>query len=116
MSNHHETETSHHEHPNYFKIYITLLVLLAISVLGPMVGIKWLTLITAFGIAGVKAYMVAAHFMHLKVEKKYINYFLLISLALMIFFFFAIAADIMKWEGQNWRSTVPQIQSHSVHH
>ena len=115
MSNHNESEAVHH-HPNYKKIYIALVILLIVSVLGPEIGIKSVTLITAFGIAIVKAYMVAAHYMHLKVEKKYINYFLLISLALMIFFFFAIAPDIMKFEGTNWKSTIAPISPHGVQH
>src|SRR4051812_13985801 len=83
------THSKEHHHPNYFKIWVTLVILLVISVLGPLIGIKAVTLITAFGIAIVKAFMVAANFMHLNVEKKYIWYFLLLCLALMIFFFFA---------------------------
>ena len=46
-----------------------LLGLLIVSVVGPMAGIRALTLVTAFGIALVKAYMVAKNFMHLDVEK-----------------------------------------------
>ena len=52
-----------HHHPNYKKIYITLVILLAISVAGPHLGIVWLTLITAFGIALVKANLVVQNFM-----------------------------------------------------
>ncbi|OGP07413.1 MAG: caa(3)-type oxidase subunit IV [Deltaproteobacteria bacterium GWA2_45_12] len=98
-TNEHATE---HSHPNYFKIWMALVALLIASVLGPMIGIPWLTLITAFGIAIIKALMVAAYFMHLNVEKKYIWYILLGCLALMIFFFFAIAPDIMNHSGTNW--------------
>ena len=46
----------HHEHPNYVRIWAILLVLLIISVLGPMLEIRVVTLFTAFGIAIVKAY------------------------------------------------------------
>ena len=59
-----------HEHPNYVKIWYWLLVLLAISVAGPMLEVPALTLITAFGIAIIKSFLVAANFMHLKFEKK----------------------------------------------
>ena len=38
-------------HPNYRNIYLTLLALLVVSVVGPMFGVLWLTLATAFGIA-----------------------------------------------------------------
>ncbi len=36
---------------NYKKIYFTLLALLVVSVAGPFIGILWVTLVTAFGIA-----------------------------------------------------------------
>lgn len=110
MSEHSIEHAEHHAHPNYFKIWVTLVVLLVISVLGPMIGIKAVTLITAFGIAIVKALMVASKFMHLDVEKKYIWYLLLTCLALMIFFFFAIAPDILNHSGTNWRMLeVPHV-------
>ena len=53
---------AHHEHPNYVKIWAILVVLLVISVLGPTLEIRVVTLITAFGIAIVKAYLVAVNF------------------------------------------------------
>merc|ERR1711991_562237 len=61
-----------HAHPNYIKIWFWLLILLAISVAGPMLEIPWVTVVTAFGIAAVKTFMVAAKFMHLQFEKKII--------------------------------------------
>jgi len=89
-------------HPNYRKIYLVLLVLLAISVAGPFVGIKWITLITAFGIALVKARLVVQNFMHLKWEKKVARIVLAGSLLLMALFFTAVAPDVMKHHGSNW--------------
>ena len=98
----HPSDHTEHSHPNYLKIWVTLCILLVISVLGPLVGIKAVMLITAFGIAIVKGLMVAAYFMHLNIEKKLIWFLLLISLSLMIFFFFAMAPDIMNHQGTNW--------------
>ena len=46
-----------------------------------------ITLMTAFGIAVVKAYLVAANFMHLNIEKRYITYLLATMLMLMLLFF-----------------------------
>lgn len=89
-------------HPNYKKIYLTLLVLLVISVAGPFIGIGWVTLITAFGIALVKADMVVQNFMHLKWEKPIIRYVLGASVLLMILFYGAVATDVQKHEGKNW--------------
>ena len=88
---------------HYIKIWAILLVLLVISICGPMLEIKVVTLITAFGIAFVKAYIVASYFMHLNIEKKYITYMLLSMLILLLVFFFATAVDVMKFDGNNWQ-------------
>lgn len=89
-------------HPNYKKIYLTLLVLLVISVAGPFLGIQWVTLITAFGIAVVKAAMVVQNFMHLKWERRIMKFALASSLLLMFLFFAGVAPDVMKHTGHNW--------------
>jgi caa(3)-type oxidase subunit IV len=89
-------------HTNYVKIWAILLVLLVISIVGPMFEIQVLTLVTAFGIALVKAYLVAAKFMHLDTEKKWVSYLLLTCIAFMVLLFGGVAADVMKHDGQNW--------------
>ena len=91
-----------YEHPNYVKIWYWLLFLLAISVVGPMFEVPVLTLITAFGIAIIKSFLVAANYMHLKFEKKIIWLLLILSLCLLGVFFFGTAPDIMMTEGDQW--------------
>ena len=54
MSDAHESH-----HGNYWKIWAWLCALLVVSVAGPFLEIFWVTMVTAFGIACVKAYMVA---------------------------------------------------------
>lgn len=93
----HAEPTSH-----YVKIWAWLTVLFVISVCGPMLEIRSITLITAFGIAFVKAFLVAYHFMHLKIEKKYITYMLLAMVLMGILFFAGTAPDVMTPGGQNW--------------
>lgn len=97
-------EHSHHGPKYYVKLWAILLVLLIISILGPEFGIKILTLITAFGIALIKAYMVAAHFMHLNTEKKIIHYMLYTMLLFMGLFFAGVCVDVMRTEGENWQN------------
>ena len=80
---------------DYVKTWAWLLVLLVISILGPELGIKSVTLITAFGIAIVKAYIVANKFMHLNIERKYISYMLIAMLLMVILFFYGVAPDVM---------------------
>jgi caa(3)-type oxidase subunit IV len=111
---HVEDHSGDHSQAFYLKIWAILLVLLIISILGPIVAPHlafgflqaWMiTLLTAFGIAFVKAYLVAANFMHLNIEKKYISYLLGTMLMLMLLFFAGVAPDVMKHEGQNWETS-----------
>lgn len=107
-------EHDHHGPKFYIKIYFILLVLLIVSILGPELGIKILTLITAFGIAIVKAYMVAAHFMHLNIERRYVTYMLFAMLIAVFLFFAGTAPDVMETEGSNWikSSALQLIEEH----
>jgi caa(3)-type oxidase subunit IV len=95
------SEHAGHE-TNYVKIWAILLVLLVVSILGPFLGIKVVTLITAFGIAIVKAYLVAKNFMHLNIEPRYAVYLLTTMLVFVLLFFAGTAPDVMKHEGRNW--------------
>lgn len=120
-----------HSHPSYFKIYLLLLVLFVISVAGPemahlvgfeddSIGRLIFVLITAFGIALVKAYYVLSYFMHLKFEKIYAPYMLLSMVALLFVFFFGTATDSMMSEGHNWKKTYiePEVaagEGHEAH-
>lgn len=97
------SESTAAPHTNYVKIYVILLVLFAISVLGPTLGIEAVTLITAFGLAVVKATLVAGYFMHLNVERRYIWYLLLGMLVFMLVLFAGVSPDVLKSSGQNWR-------------
>lgn len=95
-------------HVNYFKIYVVLVVLFLISVAGPevgeMTGLRWITLITAFGIAVVKANLVIQNFMHLKWEKNLMKWVLATSLILMFLMVAGISPDVMNHEGNNWEN------------
>ena len=105
MESKHEHGGSHHEShgsSHYVKTWAILTVLLVVSVCGPMIGIRWITLISAFGIAFVKATIVARDFMHLKVEKRLASIVLGAMLVLVAIFFFGVSPDVMKKEGTNW--------------
>jgi len=95
------SEAAHH-HPNYVKIWAILCVLLVVSVVGPMFEIQALTLITAFGIACVKAYMVAKNFMHIDMSPRYVTYLMTTVLVFMLLFFAGVAPDVMKDHGTGW--------------
>jgi len=107
-------EHSKHSHPNYVKIWAILLGLLVLSVLGPTLEVRAITLIAAFGIAIVKALMVAGYFMHLNVEKKIVWYLLIATIAFLAVCFFGIAPDVMNKEGANWEKNAPEQVEHSA--
>lgn len=116
----HATE---HTHVNYVKVWAILVVLLGVSIMGPMFEIKIVTLITAFGIAIVKAYMVAKNFMHINVEKRFIPYAVLTAVVFMVLFFAGTAPDVMKKEGTRWQKPLwlnpPEdhaAPAHEAHH
>ena len=94
-----------HDNAHYIRIWAILCALLVVSVAGPMVGIRFITLVTAFGIAIVKAYLVCSHFMHLNIEKKFVVYILGAMLAFMVVFFSGVAPDVLEHEGQRWQKT-----------
>lgn len=117
MAEHAHAET--HQHPNYIRIWALLLVLLVVSVAGPMLGVQWVTLVTAFGIAIVKAYLVAKNFMHVNIERRFVVYALLTVLVFMLLFFSAVAPDVMKKEGRGWEKpswkTAPAAEHGGAH-
>jgi caa(3)-type oxidase subunit IV len=113
------TEDHDHGQAHYVKIWAILLVLLIISILGPVIAphveigfLKaWMIVImTAFGIAVVKAYLVAANFMHLNIEKKYISYMLGTMLMFMLLFFAGTSPDVMRHKGQNWENVAAESE------
>jgi caa(3)-type oxidase subunit IV len=93
---------AHTHHPNYVRVYVILLVLLVISILGPEIGIRAVTLITAFGIACVKAWMVAKNFMHINMAPRYVLYLVATTLVFMLLFFAGASPDVMKFSGTRW--------------
>lgn len=101
----------HHPASFYVKIWAILLVLLAISITGPMIGIWWLTMLTAFGIAIVKAYLVAANFMHLNIEKGLASIIICAALILLALFFAGVSPDVMKHQGDQWVNTAARAET-----
>jgi len=110
-----------HTPKQYVKIWAILVGLLAVSLIGPMFEITAVTLITAFGIALIKASLVAAYFMHLNLEKRYIRYMLYSMLLMVALFFAGTAPDVMKagglrWENQSVRGYIEEHTTYADQH
>ncbi|MDJ0788910.1 MAG: cytochrome C oxidase subunit IV family protein [Myxococcota bacterium] len=117
MSEAEHSEDAHahdgHEH-NYIRIWGILVVLLIISVVGPFIGeyteIQAITLVTAFGIAAYKAYLVVKNFMHMTAEKAFVSYIVVTCLVFMFLLYAGTAPDVMKSEGSGWEKPLWQQQ------
>jgi caa(3)-type oxidase subunit IV len=123
MSEAHDAEHADEHEKHYKKIYGILVILMIVTVVGPELGIQWLTLITAFGIAVVKAYLVCKNFMHLNVQPRYVIYMLSTALVFMLLFYAGTAGDVQKHSGDNWFKTPVPAQpatslgdDHEGHH
>jgi len=103
---------AHEKH--YIKVWGLLMILLVVSIAGPILAddvlhleglVRFIVvLVTAFGIAIVKAQQVVKHFMHLTLEPKFVAYITGTAVAFMMLFFFFVAPDVMKHAGRNWEN------------
>jgi len=100
-----------HGHVDYITIWKYLVMLLVASVVGPMFEIKVVTLLTAFGIAVVKAYLVIKHFMHLPLEKKFVGYFVGTAVIFMFIFYAGVSGDVMNHTGRNWSNVAAKQET-----
>jgi caa(3)-type oxidase subunit IV len=96
------TTEAHVQHPNYVKVWAILVALLIVSVIGSMSHVRAVLLIAAFGVALVKAYLVAKNFMHVNVEKRWVPYLLIMCLLFITILFAGVAPDVMQHSGLNW--------------
>jgi len=99
---------SHVHHPDYVRIWAVLVALLLVSVGGAMSNIRGVVLVAAFGVAFVKAYIVAKNFMHINVEKRWVPYLLLVMIAFIVILFAGVAPDVMKHSGLRWSNDAAQ--------
>jgi len=104
----------------YVRVWALLLILLLISFAGPIVagrlhgagvvgehGARYITLLTAFGIAVYKAWRVAKNFMHVTVQPRFVVYMLSTVLVFMLLFYAGTAPDVMEHEGAHWAKVNP---------
>jgi len=59
-------------------------------------------LFAAFGVAIVKAFLVAKNFMHINVEKRWVPYLLIVCLLFVVILFAGVSPDVMKHSGLHW--------------
>ncbi len=92
------TENDYHGHANYLKVYISLLVLFAITVFASLISNPIVVFIVVFSISVVKASLVILNFMHLKWEPSVVWYLLLLALLTLTFLFVGLYPDTVPIE------------------
>lgn len=101
MSQHAE-RAEHAPHPAYLLVWAVLVTLFVASVSFNLVTSFVVGVVFAFFIAIIKTLMVAAWFMHLNVEKRWVWLMLLTGLLVVLVFWMGVAPDVMETEGVNW--------------
>ena len=96
-------QDGHDKHPRYFLIFIWLAVLTAIEV-GVAIPEYSIVLkaIILIGLACAKAYLVAAYFMHLKLEKRTLAAFVITPFLICVFLVIMLVPDItsdLRYDG-----------------
>lgn len=82
------------------KIWVVLLVLLGVSIALGNLGSPRLAATLIFGIALFKAFLVAAYYMRLKFEPRYVTGILLVGLLFIVILYFALVPDIVYQYGR----------------
>ncbi len=99
MSDTHEHEAGH-PHPNYVAVWAVLVVLLAVGIAVGFVGNPVLSTVLVFTVATAKAFLVAAHYMHLKYEPLLVRGVLLGGLACVLIALIGFIPDIVYGFGR----------------
>lgn len=92
--------TTHAKHPPYVAIWVFLLALLGVSLALGYLGNVALATTLIFGIAAVKALVVAIYYMRLKWEPNYVPWIFWIGLIFMVILFFGLIPDIVHQYGR----------------
>lgn len=81
--------------PNYFRIWIWLVVLVIVSITASFVLPKSTALLLIFSVAVVKALLVVLNYMHLKYEKLLLYALAIVPLLIVAILIFALFSDFV---------------------
>ena len=88
-------EQDYHGHPNYGKVFFSLLFFFGISLIVGYVFSPMLAVILIFITAGIKTMLVVKNFMHLKFEPILVFVVVCVVLFILLSFFFGVFPDIV---------------------
>jgi caa(3)-type oxidase subunit IV len=82
-------------HPPYVLIWSVLVAALLVSVVMGGMRLPVVTVVLIFSVAVIKAYLVAAYYMHVKFEPFFVGLIVAAGLACLYFLFFGLVPDIV---------------------
>lgn len=87
-------DPDYHGHPNYFRVYVYLMVFFIISLLAAYIPNTTLMLIVIFGTALIKTALVIGKFMHLSWEPVLLKVSVGLVIFILLCFFLGVFPDI----------------------
>jgi len=85
----------HHNRPNYFLVWVCLVILVIVSIAASLLLPKSAALFLIFSVAAVKAVLVALNYMHLKYERPLFYAVAIIPLLIVAVLLFALFPDFV---------------------
>lgn len=85
----------HGHRPNYFLVWIWLMLLAIVSITASLVLPKSLALFLIFAVAIIKALLVVLNYMHLKYEKLLLYALVIVPLLIVVILMFALFPDFV---------------------
>ena len=97
MSTHqnHQAQQDYHGHPNYFAVWLALIVLFLISLVANELGNRELAISLIFVLAIIKAAFVLGNFMHLRWEPKIVLGILAFAVFCLFALYFGVMPDLL---------------------
>lgn len=95
VSSHTQEHSDYHGHPNYFAVWITLMILMFGSLMLAELGSRVLAISLIFSLAIVKAILVLGQFMHLKWEPRMLWGIVAFGFLCLIILYFGVFPDIV---------------------
>lgn len=85
----------YHGHPNYFFVWLGLLVLFALSLVLNSLGNRSLAISLIFTLAVVKAVLVLGNFMHLRWEPRLLWTIMGFAFLCLVFLYYGVMPDLL---------------------
>lgn len=100
------------EERKYRRIWLILVSLPLLSLAAQQTGLGWLAILTSIVVMLASSWFALTSWMHVHLEPKFVAYLCILGVVAVAMFFFMVAPDVMKHEGQNWKNDTGHLPGH----